>query len=334
MQRKKIAIIGLGVMGSRHMRVVSGLTELFELVGGYDQDEQLKEEVCARYQAPALTSLEEAIELAEVVLISTPTSTHFELAKQTIEAGRDLFVEKPLADTHENCQKLIELQKKHGVRMGVGHVERFNPVIQWLRERLHQESLLSINIERVGPNPPQIKDVGIVTDLAVHDLDLIAFLSKAPLGRLSCVGSAEPSRHENVAQIITTTDNGVVGSINTNWLTPFKSRQITIATKEFFFQGDLLRGSGRVYSLLDTKASSYSVEEAIFFKKEPLVAQMEAFAGFLKGEETDTASAEDGTQIVAWAESCLVDMERPHQDDEATPNTLEFASSEPLRTAA
>lgn len=307
--RKKVSVIGLGMMGRHHVRVTKLLSDLFDVVGIYDTRKEQANEIGQTYDVTPCRSVEEAIEKAEVVYVATPTSTHHDIAMQAIQAGRHVFIEKPIADSAERGTALVNAAKEAGVLIGVGHTERFNPVVLWLSSQIADESILSINIERVGPRPPRIKDVGIVTDLGVHDLDLIAFLASSPLQQARCVGKASIGTQEDVAQIVVSTGNGVVGSINTNWLTPFKARRVTVATARSYYEGDLLRNNGKIYSYIDENPSRYAVEDANIRWQEPLQSQAKSFYKYLHGDASGgTVSGEEGLQALHWVQTCLQDL--------------------------
>ncbi len=313
-RRWKTVILGLGSMGSHHLRIVSQLQGCFEVVGIFDPKEEVLQSLRLQYGVRAFTSAEEAFQHAEVALIATPTSMHFSLAMQAIDAGCHVFIEKPIAATVAQAEKLVTLAQQRKIKIGVGHTERFNPLVVWLLERLSHETILSINIERVGPRPPRVKDVGIITDLAVHDLDLISYLSQSPLEQVRCVGNRTCGEHEDVAQIVVSTSNHVVGSINTNWLTPFKSRKLHIATSGAFFVGDLLRGQAKVYVGDPSDLNRYNVEAPYIPHCEPLLSQAKAFCKMLEGERgSGTVTGEEATQVLYWVECCLKDLREPSE---------------------
>ena len=297
-------------MGHHHARVLSQLSHLYHLEGVYDTDPDQCHRVAEAHNCSAFESLAEAVRNAEVVFIATPTLTHRDLALFALEARRHIFIEKPLADTTARALEIKNAAGRYQSKVAVGHTERFNPVTRWILERLESESVLSVNIERIGPRPPRIKDVGIVTELAVHDLDLIKCFTGASIDRVRCVGRSTNGKFEDVAQIVISTNNGAVGAINTNWLTPFKSRIVTVSTKRLFLVGDLMRFKGHVYAYLDPKdTTKYSVEEAGIKWYEPLVAQAEAFHKYLAGDEASgTVGLDDGLEALWLVEKCLGDL--------------------------
>ncbi len=306
----KTSLVGAGSMGRHHARVLKQLSRIYDFVGLFDENTDEARRIATLNNCIAFETLEDAIKYSEVVFIATPTVTHREIACNAIEKGRHVFIEKPLADSPRNAKEIVILADRFSVKLGVGHTERFNPVTQWIIDKIRSETVLSINIERIGPKPPRVKDVGIVTDLSVHDLDLISFLSRGKIEQVSCVGRATKGEFEDVAQIIISTNNGVIGSINTNWLTPFKSRIISVATDKRFIVGDLMRFSARVYANLDTEYTErYGVEEAIIKWKEPLELQSIAYKNYLDGDENSgTVSGTGGLGVLNLVENCLNDL--------------------------
>ncbi len=301
----RVGLCGAGAIGRHHARILSGLSGA-ELVGIYDLDAQNTKELCRAYKSDYYTNLETLIQKVDVVYVATPTITHFEIGKKAIEYGKDVFIEKPLADTEARADELVELANRYQRKVVVGHVERFNPVIRWFRENLNPAEILSINITRVGPRPPRIKDVGIVVDLAVHDIDLIAHLCQSSILNIEAVTKATNGGHEDVAQIVLKTETDVVSSITTNWLTPYKSRKIEVATGSAFFVGDLIAGTVIKYEAMDLSGSRYVVESQTPRGAEPLLEQSRAFLDSIKSKVPGpNATAAEGCRTVHLALRCL-----------------------------
>lgn len=307
-QRKRIAVLGAGAMGAHHVRVLSGASNFFELVGIFDTDFSRAEHVAQKFGTKAWTSRQALCEAAQVAVIAAPTLSHAQLAVEAMEAGADVFVEKPLAASSAQAAHVVAQADRLKRAVYVGHTERFNPVVRWLHERVADDKVLSIHVERIGPRPPRIKDVGVITDIAVHDLDIIQHLSNSTIDRISCVARAtDQGVHEDVAQIVVGTENNVVGSINTNWLTPFKSRRILIATQNHFYTADLMRFSGFIYSCASpNNLNQYNVEEAPIQWREPLEAQCEALYRALTGKTSEhLVDGKTAAQVVGLVDRCL-----------------------------
>jgi predicted dehydrogenase len=181
-----------------------------------------------------------------------------------------------------------------GAKVCVGYIERFNPVVEALRAELEEKEIYSIGITRVGPFPPRIADVGILTDLAVHDIDLIRYISGHEIQQSAIFKSQKiHNHHEDNAILSFKLDNQVVASITTNWLTPFRKRTIEVATKEAYYEADLMEQTLVEYSAYQ-KNFSYVLRKCMVKKEEPLVRELNAFVQFAKtGKKGGLSSIED-----------------------------------------
>jgi len=168
----KVALIGLGSMGQNHYRVLKGLSGI-ELTALCDI-QQTRE-----YDEPFYTDIDDMLEKAdfEAAVIVVPTFLHKEVALKCLDKGKHLFIEKPVASTVEEAKEILEAAQKNDARVAVGYIERFNPVVEQLKTEIADSEVYSIGITRVGPFPPRIADVGILTDLSVHDIDLIRYIT-------------------------------------------------------------------------------------------------------------------------------------------------------------
>ena len=150
------------------------------------------------------------------------------------------MVEKPIASSVEEGREIIDAARRAGLTLMVGHVERFNPAVEAIKEAIRNEDILSIAITRVGPFPPRMSNVGVVIDLAVHDIDLIRWFTDSDIVEVQPQLSSAVAEREDIALLQFRTASGVLAHINTNWLTPFKARNVTVATRGKYVMGDLL----------------------------------------------------------------------------------------------
>ena len=167
----------------------------------------------------------------DAVTIAAPTHLHHEIALACIARGIHVLVEKPIASTVEEGRDIIAAARRAGVTLMVGHVERFNPAVQAIKEAIENEDILSIAITRVGPFPPRMSNVGVVIDLAVHDIDLIRWFTDSDIVDVQPQLSSAVAEREDIALLQFRTASGVLAHINTNWLTPFKARNVHVATR-------------------------------------------------------------------------------------------------------
>ncbi|WP_024953767.1 Gfo/Idh/MocA family oxidoreductase [Sulfurospirillum arcachonense] len=285
----KVALIGLGSMGQNHYRVLKSLTG-FEITALCDI-QQTKE-----YAEPFYTDLDEMLEKAEcdAVVIVVPTFLHKEVAIKCLKKGKHLFIEKPVASTVEEAHEILKVAKENDARVCVGYIERFNPVVEQLKNELADTEIYSIGITRVGPFPPRIADVGILTDLSVHDIDLIRYITGKEIKNTSIYKSQKiHNHHEDNAILSFELEDEVVASITTNWLTPFRKRTIEVATKDAYFEANLMEQDLTEFSEYQ-KNNSYVIRKCMVKKEEPLIREHKAFRKFVKtGERHGLSTIED-----------------------------------------
>ena len=185
-------------------------------------------------------------------------------------------MEKPIASSVEEGQEIVAAARRAGVTLMVGHVERFNPAVAAIKQAISGEDILSIAITRVGPFPPRMSNVGVVIDLAVHDIDLIRWFTESDIVEVQPQLSSAVAEREDIALLQFRTASGVLAHINTNWLTPFKARNVTVATRGKYVMGDLL--TRQVTECFGFKPDgSYSMRHLPVGHDEPLRAELIAF---------------------------------------------------------
>jgi len=244
----KVGVIGLGAMGKNHVRVYSELRDT-TVVGVADVNYRLAQSLAVRYHAKPFNDYRELLEQdLDAVSIAVPTSLHREVAVNVARAGASILVEKPIAGTIASAKEIIKAAEENNVKLMVGHVERFNPVTPIIKKEIENDGVSLIEVTRIGPFPPRVKDVGVVTDLATHDIDLIRYLTGSEFSKIYSLTSRSLAQHEDAAILLFEMANGVLARVTVNWLTPFKVREITVATKEKFIKA----------SLIDQKVTEYS----------------------------------------------------------------------------
>ena len=186
----------------------------------------------------------------------------------------------------------------------VGHVERFNPAVAAIKQAIRDEDILSIGITRVGPFPPRMSNVGVVIDLAVHDIDLIRWFTESEIVDVQPQLSSAVAEREDIALLQFRTASGVLAHINTNWLTPFKARTVTVATRGKYVMGDLL--TRQVTECFGFKADgSYSMRHLPVGHDEPLRAELIAFLNAVRTNGVPAVTGEEGVASLEIAIQCL-----------------------------
>lgn len=302
----RVGVVGVGSMGINHARVYSELAKegLVEFVGVVDIDFEKAKHVAKKYNTHAYNNHLELLEnRVEAVSVAVPTRLHKKVALNFIERGVHVLVEKPIADTVENAMEIVNAAERHGVILAIGHVERFNSAVQKLREFLRRGILgevLVMNAKRVGPFAPRASDVSVIIDLAVHDIDVMRYITGLEVRKLYARGRRvhKESMADDYGLLILTFDNGTDGLIETNRLTPHKMRTLTVV-------GD--RGVA-VVDYIDQKLTLYDeecVSEVRVNKEEPLKLEIIDFVTSVKYRKTPMVTGYDGIVALKIAEKAL-----------------------------
>ncbi|MCX4965477.1 Gfo/Idh/MocA family oxidoreductase [Streptomyces sp. BE147] len=313
----RAGLIGLGSMGRNHARVLHGLDGV-ELVAAADP---VAGPDSAPAGVPVVRSVAElAAEGIDYAVVACPTALHEEVALDLAERGIHALIEKPIAPSVESAERITRAFGERGLVAGVGHIERFNPALRELRTRLDLGELGDVHqvvTRRQGPFPARIADVGVVYDLATHDIDLTAWLTSS---RYESVSAATVSRsgrpHEDMVAFVGHLSGGAVTSHLVNWLSPLKER-VTIVTGEHgCFVADTLTADLWFYAngsqptewegLRQFRGvSEGDVTRYAIVKREPLLVEHETFRDAVLGKEADIVTLEQATGTVAVAEAVL-----------------------------
>jgi predicted dehydrogenase len=228
-QRKiRVAVIGTGSLGQHHARLYAQMATAgsVEFTGVYDANPEAAKLHAAKHSVGAFGSVAEAAVSADALSVVTPTATHFPIAKQLIEAGKHVLVEKPMTSTTAEASELVALAHKQNCLLQVGHVERFNPVYTYL-ERVATNPRF-IESHRLSPFPARSTDIGVVLDLMIHDLDIVLALVKSPVANVDAVGIPVLSRSEDVANARLRFENGCIADLTVSRVSAERRRTIHV----------------------------------------------------------------------------------------------------------
>ena len=331
----RVAVIGVGSMGRNHARVYSEMDGV-QLVSIADSDQKTLNTITNRHNIRPYTDYHEMLEneSPDVVSIAVPTKLHLQVAEDVIESGADLLIEKPLALTESEGERIVQLAKKKGALLGVGHVERFNPVVAEMKRRLERGELgqvLQITIRRLGPFPERIKDMGVLLDLATHDIDIMYYLTGSEVERTSSeIARVLHTEHEDLAVGLVRFASGAIGILIENWLSPTKVRDVMVngergmyladfLTQDFYFYENNYTAVGweslQIFrGMAEGNMVRYKIERA-----EPLRLELEAFVRAVVNGEPFLVSGEDGLRAMKLAKQ-LRDRgtwcrQEPHRED-------------------
>src|SRR5882757_44762 len=300
----RVGVVGAGVMGSNHARVLAGLPAT-TLVGVVDPLPAHRARDNELTGCRSFASLDDLVaEGIDAVTIAAPTHLHHEIALACIAREIHVLVEKPIASSVEEGRDIVDAARRAGVTLMVGHVERFNPAVEAIKEAISQEDILSIAITRVGPFPPRMSNVGVVIDLAVHDIDLIRWFTDSEIIEVQPQTSSAIAEREDIALLQFRTASGVLAHINTNWITPFKARNVTVATRNKYIMGDLL--TRQVTECFGFQPDgSYSMRHLSVGHAEPLRAELQAFISAIRSGKPPAVTGEEGVAGLEIAIRCL-----------------------------
>ncbi|EAQ36070.1 oxidoreductase [Nitrobacter sp. Nb-311A] len=303
----RVGVIGAGVMGSNHGRVLAGLPGV-RLVGIVDPLPGHRARAAEMTGCRTFGTFDELLDAGvDAVTIAAPTHLHCELALACVARGVHVLVEKPIASTVEEGYKIVAAARRAGLTLMVGHVERFNPAVAAIKEAIRGEDILSIAITRVGPFPPRMSNVGVVIDLAVHDIDLIRWFTESEIVDVQPQLSCAVAEREDIALLQFRTASGVLAHINTNWLTPFKARNVTVATRGKYVMGDLL--TRQVTECFGFQPDgSYSMRHLPVGHDEPLRAELIAFVNAVRSGKAPAVGGAEGVASLEIAIRCLQDQ--------------------------
>jgi UDP-N-acetylglucosamine 3-dehydrogenase len=286
----RAGVVGLGMMGRNHVRVWDEAIPDVELVAVADPDRDAVERAVQGRRARGYADLESMLaeERLDLVSVVAPTSLHLPVTLAALQAGVHVLVEKPIAATRPEAEEMIAAATAAGRILTVGHIERFNPAIRELRRRLSAGELgriFEINATRLGPFPARIRDVGVVVDLAPHDLDVMRFLlGSEPIRIYAETEQRIHTEHEDLFVGVMKFANGAVGVLDINWLTPTKKRTLTVSGERGMYVADYISQDLVFYpNPVDGSVAEGSAEHRRIERREPLVVELEEFARAVRG---------------------------------------------------
>lgn len=296
----RVGLIGLGRMGQNHLRILSMLKGV-ELAFVADADAALAARLGASYGVPGVSQLDAVLDTAQAVVICTPTVTHADYIRMVAGKVRNIFVEKPLADTLEEASRVARFAAEKGLNVQVGFIERFNPAVQSLKQVLDKsERVISIDFTRTNKLSARITDVDVVTDLMIHDIDLALYLN-GPARSVAAHGFAH-GKMIDFASALITHENGRFSRIQASRITEKKMRLIEATCVDMFVDCELLRKEiiiSRQSEIRQAEGQPYTisaVQEAIEVRpQEALLSELQAFVASCRGQrQAELPGVQDG----------------------------------------
>ena len=328
----KVAVLGTGSLGQNHVRIYAELAAAgqLELAGIYDVNADTARKIAARHNARVFNSITEAAAASDALNIVTPTTTHFEIAKQLLLQGKHVLVEKPMTDNSAQAAELIQIAQQRNCVLQVGHVERFNPVFNYLETAAPEPRF--IETHRLSPYPARSTDIGVVLDLMIHDLDVILAFVKSPVTSVDGVGIPVLSKSEDIANARLRFANGCVANLTASRVSPERMRKIRVFSgpanpcyisldyrvQEGFIyrvardgeeESSLLKkvlaaklGIGKDSTIVSQFAGKKIVREPVpIAKDEPLKLELQHFVECVRAQQTPMVSGESAKRALDLA---------------------------------
>lgn len=319
----KVGVLGAGHLGKIHLRLLNQ-SEKYELVGFYDAFEENANKVAAEFGYKKFDSIADLIAAVDVVDIVTPTMQHFECAKQVIEAGKHIFIEKPISNTVEEAEEIIALANKYNVKGQVGHVERFNPAFTAVKDKINNP--MFIETHRLAEFNPRGTDVPVVLDLMIHDIDAILSVVKSKVKSVNASGVAVISDSPDISNARIEFENGCVANITSSRISMKNMRKSRFFQKDAYISVDYLDKVCEVVRMKDAPEvpgdfdmilqNAEGIKKQIYFDNPQVDAnnaildELETFTDAINNNTTPIVTLEDGTEALRVAHMIIQSMEK------------------------
>jgi UDP-N-acetylglucosamine 3-dehydrogenase len=315
----KVGVIGVGSMGQNHARILS---EKGVLASVADIVPEAARAIGKRYSVKHYLSYQEMLRSdVDAVVIVTPTGTHERITIDAIKAGKHVLLEKPMTGSSEKLEVLVDLARKKKVVLGGGFTERYNPVVSFAQQSLQAGEfgeLITVATRRVSSMPSRIRDVGVVMDLGVHDIDVIQYVVGRPARSVYALGGAgKGMKYEDHANILIDFEGGTTGFVEVNWLTPMKVRKLALTCSKNFVEVDYMDqaalvssssfkpfDSGNLYNV----PLEFDLRRIALKKEEPLKRELADFLAAVEDGREPLVSGESATHTLRIAEAALESM--------------------------
>ncbi|MBE99602.1 Gfo/Idh/MocA family oxidoreductase [Flavobacterium coralii] len=310
----KIGVLGAGHLGKIHLRLLNQSPK-YELVGFYDPDSNNADKVAAEYGYRKFDSVTALIEAVDVVDIVTPTLSHYDCAKEAITAGKHVFLEKPISNTVEEAEEIINLAKQHNVKGQVGHVERFNPAFIATKNMI--QNPMFIETHRLAEFNPRGTDVPVVLDLMIHDIDVILSVVKSKVKNIHASGVSVISDTPDIANARIEFENGCVANLTSSRISLKNMRKSRFFQKDAYISVDFLDKVCEVVKMKDAPETpgdfdmilqnAEGIKKQIYFENPEVQAnnaildELETFADAINNNTDPVVTLQDGTEALRVA---------------------------------
>jgi len=310
----KAGVLGAGHLGKIHLKLLK-LSEKYDLAGFYDADKNASKKIEEEFGYKSFPTMESLIEAADMVVVVTPTIHHYDCAKKVIEAGKHLFIEKPITKTVAEAEEIRDLAKQHKVRGQVGQVERFNPAFMAIRDKISNP--MFIETHRLAEFNPRGTDVSVVLDLMIHDIDIILSVVKSPVKTVSSSGVSVLSETPDIANARIEFENGCVANLTASRISLKNMRKARFFQRDAYISVDFLEKKCEAVRMKDAPkelddfalvlTNAEGKQKQIYFENpnvdsnNAILDELESFAEAIKADSTPEVSLRQGTEALRVA---------------------------------
>ncbi len=296
MKKTRIGVVGIGHLGSRHLKVYSQLPGKVDIIGACDLQVERATRLARQYNAPFIKDYRELAGKVDAVNICTPTESHYEIAKFFLENNVHTLVEKPVTTTVDQADKLIAIAKKNGLKLQVGHIERFNSAFESIKHFTHNP--LFIECHRLNHFPNRSLDIGVVMDLMIHDIDIVLGLIASPIKDIQAVGVNVLTPLEDIASVRITFENGCVCNLTASRVSDEVMRKIRLFQKDTYISLDYVKQEAFIYKKHENQILKHSLP---IEREEPLMKELEHFIDCIQEDKKPLISGTEGREALSVA---------------------------------
>jgi predicted dehydrogenase len=303
----RCGVIGVGALGQHHARVYAALPGA-HLVGVYDVDGERAREVANRHGSRAFAHLRELLPEVDAVSVAVPTIDHLRVARVVLEAGKDVLVEKPMATTVAEADEMTALAEARGAVLQVGHIERFNPAVEVLRQ---VERPRFVEVHRLGSFSPRSLDIDVVLDLMIHDLDIVLSLDGSEAVQVDAVGVPVLTPRVDIANARLRFASGLIANLTASRVSTDRIRKFRIFAPRTYISVDLAAREAQVHRLGEPRPDGWPdiqierTQAPAVPESEPLHRQLSAFVQAVRGRTRPLVGGTDGRRALALAAEIL-----------------------------
>lgn len=296
MKKLNVAIIGIGHLGSKHLKVYDELKNQVNITGICDVNPGRTERLASHYKIPYFKNYQELVDKVDAVNICVPTVSHYEIAKYFLEHGVHTFVEKPITTTITQADELVALAQKNKIKLQVGHIERFNSAFLGIKH--FTKDPLFIECHRLNLFPNRSLDIGVIMDLMIHDIDIILGLNNCPVKDLHAVGVNVLTDLEDIASVRIIFENGCVCNLTASRVSDEVTRKIRIFLRDTYISLDYVKQEAFIYKKHNGMIAKHALP---IEREEPLKKELESFIDCICCDQQPIVSGIEGREALSLA---------------------------------